>query len=114
MIHKINMISRVIFGSIIKFVNNFRCASCFDCPSCQHALSTRATSVPSTELDPEGRATPSRKAFYLACGFCRWTSRDVAIKDQPVCEFDHSLYIISYGILFNIRYLFQSVLHKSY
>lgn len=64
-----------------------RCVSCFDCPSCHHTLSTRATTVTSGggETDPEGQATP-RKAFYLACGFCRWTSRDVAIKDQTVCE----------------------------
>lgn len=62
-----------------------RCVSCFDCPSCHHTLSTRATTVTSGggEADPEGQATP-RKAFYLACGFCRWTSRDVAIKDQTV------------------------------
>lgn len=62
-----------------------RCASCFDCPSCHHTLSTRATTLAAStgETDPEAQAAP-RKAFYLACGFCRWTSRDVAIKDQTV------------------------------
>lgn len=60
-----------------------RCASCFDCPSCNNALSVRATSVMMEDPTSEGPGTP-RKAFYLACGFCRWTSRDVGIKDQSV------------------------------
>jgi len=34
-------------------------------------------------MDQDGRPL-MKKAFYLACGFCRWTSRDVGIKDQPV------------------------------
>jgi len=58
-----------------------RCPLCYDCPSCQHTLSVRATNV--TATDTEGHATP-RKAYYLACGFCRWTSRDIGLKDQFV------------------------------
>jgi len=58
-----------------------RCSGCYDCPSCQHTLSVRATNV--TTTDAEGHATP-RKAYYLACGFCRWTSRDIGLKDQFV------------------------------
>jgi len=58
-----------------------RCPLCYDCPSCQHTLSVRATNV--TAADAEGHATP-RKAYYLACGFCRWTSRDIGLKDQFV------------------------------
>lgn len=60
-----------------------RCPGCYDCPSCQHTLSVRATNV--TTSDAEGHATP-RKAYYLACGFCRWTSRDIGLKDQPAGE----------------------------
>ncbi|XP_037776028.1 dynactin subunit 4-like [Penaeus monodon] len=60
-----------------------RCANCFDCPSCCHTLSTRATSIqaPSPE-DPS--KTVARKVYYLACTSCRWTSRDVGLKDQTV------------------------------
>ncbi|KAK8403023.1 hypothetical protein O3P69_000925 [Scylla paramamosain] len=60
-----------------------RCANCFDCPSCGHTLSTRATSIqtPSPE-DPS--KTVARKVYYLACTSCRWTTRDVGLKDQTV------------------------------
>ncbi|MPC82205.1 Dynactin subunit 4 [Portunus trituberculatus] len=60
-----------------------RCANCFDCPSCGHTLSTRATSIqtPSPE-DPS--KTVARKVYYLACTSCRWTTRDVGLKDQNV------------------------------
>lgn len=60
-----------------------RCANCFDCPSCTHTLSIRATSVQLPNPDEAGKVTP-KKVFYLVCGFCRWSSRDVAIPDQPV------------------------------
>uniref|UniRef100_A0A4X1TB70 Dynactin subunit 4 n=1 Tax=Sus scrofa TaxID=9823 RepID=A0A4X1TB70_PIG len=53
-----------------------RCANCFDCPGCMHTLSTRATSI-STQLPDDPAKTAVKKAYYLACGFCRWTSRDV-------------------------------------
>ncbi|ESO05040.1 hypothetical protein HELRODRAFT_172053 [Helobdella robusta] len=62
-----------------------RCGSCFDCPTCNHALSTRATSIMSDEACEDGSKT-LKKAFYLACGFCRWSSRDVGIKDQSVAS----------------------------
>ncbi|XP_042203259.1 dynactin subunit 4-like [Homarus americanus] len=60
-----------------------RCANCFDCPSCCHTLSTRATSIqaPSPE---DSNKTVARKVYYLACTSCRWTSRDVGLKDQTV------------------------------
>ena len=47
-----------------------RCAGCFDCPSCHHTLSTRATSVAVADSDSQEKAVP-RKVYYLACGFCR-------------------------------------------
>ncbi|KAL1139541.1 hypothetical protein AAG570_006524 [Ranatra chinensis] len=54
-----------------------RCGSCFDCPNCFHTLSVRAT----TRSVEDGSKTPS-KHYYLACFFCRWTTRDVGIPDQ--------------------------------
>ncbi|CAN8020349.1 unnamed protein product [Ixodes persulcatus] len=59
--------------------------SCFDCPSCMHALSVRATSVQvQTPEDPN--KTVAKKVYYLACGFCRWTTKDVGMADQPVAS----------------------------
>ena len=61
----------------------FRCSNCFDCPSCGNTLSTRATSVQVSTTDQDGTPkSAAKKVFYLACGFCRWTSRDVGIPDQ--------------------------------
>ncbi|XP_028906118.1 dynactin subunit 4 isoform X4 [Ornithorhynchus anatinus] len=62
-----------------------RCANCFDCPCCMHTLSTRATSIP-TQLPDDPAKTTLKKAYYLACGFCRWTSRDVGMADKSVAS----------------------------
>ena len=32
------------------------------------------------------KATQAKKVYYLACGFCRWSSRDVGIEDKSVGE----------------------------
>lgn len=58
-----------------------RCGNCFDCPSCGHTLSTRATAVVHAKPDDPGKTT-AQKAYYLACGFCRWSTRDSGIPDQ--------------------------------
>jgi C4-type Zn-finger protein len=58
-----------------------RCANCFECPSCGNTLSTRATDIAIPSDNPEEKAT-AKKVFYLACGFCRWSTRDVAIPDR--------------------------------
>jgi dynactin-4 len=44
-------------------------------------LSTRATTIhiPSEE-EPEKMV--AKKLYYLACGFCRWTSRDAGLPDS--------------------------------
>ena len=86
-----------------------RCTGCFDCPTCGHHLSTRSVGVapamapavapagpspPSRGEAAVGAAsppdvaasTPPRKAYYLACAFCRWTSRDVGIVDAATCK----------------------------
>ncbi|XP_062909108.1 dynactin subunit 4 isoform X2 [Mobula hypostoma] len=62
-----------------------RCANCFDCPSCMHTLSTRATNIPAPLPDDPAKTT-MKKAYYLACGFCRWTSRDVGMADKSVAS----------------------------
>lgn len=48
-----------------------------------HTLSTRATSIPAPLPDDPAKTT-MKKAYYLACGFCRWTSRDVGMADKSV------------------------------
>lgn len=59
----------------------FRCGYCFNCPSCQNILNVRAVS--SSTPHPEDPAKlVSKKLYYLACGFCRWTSREASIPDQ--------------------------------
>uniref|UniRef100_A0A8C5AZM1 Dynactin subunit 4 n=1 Tax=Gadus morhua TaxID=8049 RepID=A0A8C5AZM1_GADMO len=60
-----------------------RCANCFDCPCCMHTLSTRATNIPAPMPDDPTKTT-MKKAYYLACGFCRWTSRDVGMADKSI------------------------------
>ncbi|XP_031573185.1 dynactin subunit 4-like [Actinia tenebrosa] len=62
-----------------------RCANCFDCPSCGNTLSTRATAV---AIPSEDKKTPpqAKKVYYLACGFCRWSSRDVNMEDRTVAS----------------------------
>lgn len=77
-----------------------KCINCFDCPSCGNVLSTRASNVTltaapsdasadsgsSTSTTPDPKGGASKKVFYLACGFCRWSSRDVGIPDQTVAS----------------------------
>lgn len=58
-----------------------RCANCFDCPSCGHNLSTRATGIAVPNPEDPTKTIP-QKVFYMACGFCRWTTRDGGIPDQ--------------------------------
>lgn len=62
-----------------------KCSNCFDCPSCMHTLSTRATSV-QVPNPQEPNKTIAKKVYYLVCGFCRWTSRDVGIPDQTTAS----------------------------
>ncbi|XP_041769870.1 dynactin subunit 4 [Anopheles merus] len=85
-----------------------RCNTCFNCPSCQHTLSVRASiaTVPlaagadSKEGSPAtedaakaakggSTSTPgpavkqvTKKMYYLACLTCRWNSHDIGIPDQ--------------------------------
>ncbi|XP_037026479.1 dynactin subunit 4 [Bradysia coprophila] len=81
-----------------------QCNKCFDCPSCQHTLSSRATTIqipkrPEAEggKNVGGGDLKPRKMYYLTCLACRWTSRDVGIPDQatatgqwPECEYSNA------------------------
>uniref|UniRef100_A0A6M2DIL9 Dynactin subunit 4 n=1 Tax=Xenopsylla cheopis TaxID=163159 RepID=A0A6M2DIL9_XENCH len=70
-------------------LRKLKCANCFDCPCCFHALATRATNValPSKPEDEKKGVKPiTRKMYYFACFSCRWTSRDVGIPDQTVAS----------------------------
>ncbi|XP_043199420.1 dynactin subunit 4-like [Amphibalanus amphitrite] len=62
-----------------------RCSTCKDCPSCGHTLSTRATSIQAPSMEDPTKIVP-RKVYYVACGFCRWTSRDSKLPDQNVAS----------------------------
>lgn len=62
-----------------------RCANCFDCPHCGHTLSTRATSIAVPSPDDPTKMV-AKKVYYLACAFCRWTSRDIGLPDQSVAS----------------------------
>lgn len=46
---------------------------------------TRATSQMVTNPEDPGKSTP-KKMYYMACGFCRWTTRDVGLHDQSVAN----------------------------
>ncbi|KAF6216600.1 hypothetical protein GE061_000944 [Apolygus lucorum] len=76
-----------------------RCFTCFDCPNCFHTLSVRATTRSLDDSQPK----TSSKHYYLACFFCRWTTRDVGIPDQvaatgnwPVKENPHQELLTSF------------------
>ncbi|XP_071808815.1 dynactin subunit 4-like [Asterias amurensis] len=62
-----------------------RCPNCLDCPSCKHSLSTRATSIAAQDPNDSAKIT-TKKVYYLACWFCRWTSRDAGISDKEVAS----------------------------
>ena len=88
-----------------------RCNHCFQCPQCSSTLNTRSIIVPSELLgdqSPQKRAekaapmntspsTPPRsslpvsagykspggtKLYFLSCSHCKWSTRDVGIKDK--------------------------------
>lgn len=67
------------------------CHLCLECPICQHSLSVRSHTVRETtpqpqQAGPSKHGTPSNRAYYLACFFCRWTSRDSNIPDQKTAS----------------------------
>ncbi|EDV21667.1 uncharacterized protein TRIADDRAFT_59902 [Trichoplax adhaerens] len=78
-----------------------RCSNCLECPLCTNTLSVIATATdePATldnDKEPEieqkndtdskenhpDKEDSEDKLYYLSCGFCRWTSRDIGLPDQ--------------------------------
>ena len=58
----------------------YRCASCFLCPYCTNTLTSRTfmIRVPS---ETESTQMIEKKAQYLVCSYCKWSSKDVGIPD---------------------------------
>lgn len=77
--------SWLYYRNVLNWLCVCRCLTCFSCPCCFHTLSKRAANVSgaagATEA-VEDAAKGASKVYYLACSFCRWTSRDAGIKDQ--------------------------------
>lgn len=71
-----------------------RCNRCFQCPQCFTTLSTRSVIVPSEVLGDQSPRPPSKttvsslkspggtKVYYLSCSHCKWSTRDIGIKDK--------------------------------
>lgn len=75
-----------------------RCSRCFQCPQCFTTLSTRSVIVPSEVLGEQSppksdknqhasKSAPLKspggtKVYYLSCSHCKWSTRDVGIKDK--------------------------------
>jgi len=73
-----------------------RCSRCFQCPQCFTTLTTRSVIVPG-EISGEqssqkgdkpqpksstGKSPGGTKLYYLSCSYCKWSTRDVGIKDK--------------------------------
>lgn len=87
-------------------VKKGRCGRCFQCPQCFTTLSTRSVIVPlevlgeqppppktksDSDLASKGKAAPmvsgvkspgGTKVYFLSCSHCKWSTRDVGIKDK--------------------------------
>lgn len=79
-----------------------RCGRCFQCPQCSNTLSLRTTMVSNegandqtklqigeTTSSPDvskstigSRSPGGTKLYYLACSYCRWSTREVNMKDK--------------------------------
>ena len=84
-----------------------RCNHCFQCPRCTSTLTTRSILVPSEVLGEQSpkkadqstspspsahktahktasltRSPGGTKSYYLSCTHCKWSTRDVVIKDK--------------------------------
>ncbi|KAL3309151.1 Dynactin subunit 4 [Cichlidogyrus casuarinus] len=62
-------------------VRRHRCGNCYDCPSCGHALLIKASLGYVTNADDPTKQTP-QKVYYLSCGVCLWSTKDVNITDK--------------------------------
>ena len=74
-----------------KFQMN-KCASCYQCPSCQHLLSTSILSIaPSSSEQQLGQSDDIiKRTSKLICEFCRWSSQTFDTEDLQTTEVPHS------------------------
>lgn len=70
-----------------KFQMN-KCASCYQCPSCQHLLSTSILSMsPVVNDQPQALQQPDeivKRTCQLVCEFCRWSSDTFVIEGSRI------------------------------
>lgn len=67
-----------------KFQMN-KCASCYQCPSCQHLLSTSVLSISPPVNDPQQQPDEIvKRTCQLICEFCRWSSDTFIIEGSRV------------------------------
>lgn len=89
-------------GPVIEARKKNRCGRCFKCPQCSNTLSLRTsilsnegandqtklqsgetTSSPDVSKSTIGSRSPGgTKLYHLACSYCRWSTREVNIKDK--------------------------------
>ncbi|CAK8697288.1 unnamed protein product [Clavelina lepadiformis] len=71
------------FAPVSGYLCICRSSTSWQCPACSHTLSTRASNsiIPSAE-DPS--KSISKKTYYQACNFCRWTTRGIGMPDKDV------------------------------
>lgn len=69
-----------------KFQMN-KCASCYQCPSCQHLLSTSIISISPPLSDQQQNQQQDeivRRTCQLICEFCRWSSETFVIEGSRI------------------------------
>lgn len=67
----------------LKFQIN-KCASCYQCPSCQHLLSTSILSMSPSLTDQQPQDETVKRICQLICEFCRWSSETFIIEGSRI------------------------------
>lgn len=67
----------------LKFQIN-KCASCYQCPSCQHLLSTSILSMSPSLTDQQPQDETVKRICQLICEFCRWSSETFVIEGSRI------------------------------
>lgn len=67
----------------LKFQIN-KCASCYQCPSCQHLLSTSILSMSPSITDQQPQDEVVKRISQLICEFCRWSSETFIIEGSRI------------------------------
>lgn len=67
-----------------KFQMN-KCASCYQCPSCQHLLSTSILSI-APQISDQTKDEAVKKTCQLTCEFCRWCSDTFVVEGSKTLD----------------------------